>query len=194
MSWATHPPDNDTIWIPPKTLISFYHGFLFVDVDLYIVNNAKKYPVVVFTACSNNKYTESSSCIGWKMVSKRNGGSIATFAEAGIGHGPGGLPFVDSGIGWMEVKVFDELFNTKKLGDVWANCVSGYYNNFDPSLDKIDYQTMLQFSLFGDPTLVIEDGDDPVNVPVNLPVFNDFLLRLNVNFPLLSQLFQLLFN
>ena len=192
-SWATHPPDDGNTWIPPKTIISPYTGFLYVDVDLYMLTNAKKLPVVVFTACSNNKYTESPTCIGWKMLSKKNGGSIATFAEAGIGHGPGGTAFVERCIGWMEVKVFEELYNTKVLGQVWANCVSDYYNTFELELDIEDYKTMLEFSMFGDPTLVIEDGDDPESIPVNIPSFHLRLMEQIIErFPLLERLFTLL--
>ncbi len=191
-SWATHPPDDESTWIPPKTIISPVEGFFNFDVDIYRLTNAKKLPVVVFTACSNNKYTESSKCIGWKMLSK-NGGSIATFAEAGIGHGPGGTAFVERCIGWMEVKVFEELYNTKVLGQVWANCVSDYYNTFELELDLEDYKTMLEFSMLGDPTLVIEDGDDPESIPVNIPSFHlRFMERIIERFPLLERLFTLL--
>ena len=176
-SWATHPFNDEETWIPPKTLISPYTGFLYIDYDIYMVNNAKKLPVIVFTACSNHKYTESPNCIGWRGLSKKNGGGIASFAEAGIGTGPGGTQCVDRYINWMEVKVFEELYNTKILGQVWSNCVADYYNNFELDLNKDDYKTILEFSMFGDPTLAIEDGDDPINIPVNKPLFHGVLQR-----------------
>jgi hypothetical protein len=142
-SWATHPPDDDSIWIPAKTLISPFNGFIYSDYDIYNINNNLKLPVVVFTACSNNKYTISSTCLGWNTVSHEDGGGIACFAESGIGHGPGGTLFVTCCIGWMEVKIFDELYNTKIIGQSWANSVTDYHNTFDPGLDVSDFKTML---------------------------------------------------
>jgi hypothetical protein len=189
-SWATHPPNDEDTWIPPETMISPYSGFLYVDYDLYMINNGQKYPVVVFTACSNNKFTESETCIGWKSVNKKGGGGIAAFAESGIGHGPGRTDFVEHCIGWMEVNVFDELFNTKILGQVWSNCVTEYYNTFELELDKEDYKTMLEFSMFGDPTLIIEDGIDPKIKTIEKPLFNELLLKLMDHFPRLARLLK----
>jgi hypothetical protein len=190
LSWATHPPDDETVWIPPETLISPYTGFLYFEYDLYNINNGKKLPVVVFTACSNNKYTKSSNCIGWKTVSKDDGGGIACFAESGIGHGPGGADFVNYNIGWMEVEIFDQLHNTKELGQSWVNAITNYYNHFDPGLDKADYKTMLEFSMFGDPTTIIQDGDDPKSKPAYRPIISGILERLLDYFPILHQLLQ----
>jgi len=189
-SWATHPPDDASKWIPAKTLISPYNGFVYSDYDIYNINNKAKLPVVVFTACSNNKYTLSSTCIGWKTVSHKDGGGIACFAESGIGHGPGGTLFVTCCIGWMEVKIFDELYNTKIIGQSWANSVTDYHNTFDPGLDRSDFKTMLEFSMFADPTLVIEDGDDPKNLPAAKTVINGLLERILEFVPLLKSFIQ----
>jgi hypothetical protein len=188
VGWSTHPPDDDEVWIPAGTLISPYTGISFADIELYRINNAKKYPVIVFTACSNNKYTMSENCIGWKFVCKSGGGSIATFAEAGIGWFMTNFNIVDRLIGWMEVNVFDELYNTKILGQAWANCVNDYYNTF-PSLDRMDYKTMIEWSMFGDPTLAIENGDDPKIRSVNYP---DFLSRILNRFPIIQQILKLI--
>ena len=188
-SWATHAPNEDKIWIPDKTFFSPYTGWLFVDFDLFFVNNGKKLPVVVYNACSNNKFSESNQCLGWKTLSKRNGGGIASFAASGIGFGAHGTGETERVMGWMEVHVFEELFNTKELGQSWGNCISGYYDNFVGSLNMNDYKTMLEFCMFGDPTLVIEDGDDPVNIPFSRSGFNIFEALLN-QFPRLALLFE----
>jgi len=67
-SWATHAlddgdPETDVPWLPPKTIISPYTGWLYVDYDLFLVANSEKHPVVIFNACSCNKYSESDTCI-----------------------------------------------------------------------------------------------------------------------------------
>jgi len=190
-SWASHPPNEEETWIPPETKRSPYTGFLYIDYDLFLIKNRKKLPVVVFTACSNNKYTMSADCIGWKTLSKKNGGGIATFAEAGIGYGPGGSICVDECIGWMEVKVFEELYNTKVLGQAWANCVSDYYTTFSADMDRYDFQTMVEFSMFGDPTLAIEDGDNPESFPMDIPIFLKFLQQHPHMFPIFRHLLGL---
>ena len=102
-----------------------------------MVNNAKKYPVCVYKACSNNKYTDSDHCFGWKTVSKKNGGGIATFAASGIGYGTTGTDIVKTTTGWMEVKSFEELISNKILGQVWGNAVRDYYNTFELDLDFV---------------------------------------------------------
>ena len=45
--------------------------------------------------------------------------------------------------------------------------------------------------MFGDPTLAIEDGDDPRNIPKNTPLLN-FLENHPNLFPMLRLLLQLL--
>jgi hypothetical protein len=189
-SWASHPPDDDTVWIPAKTTISPYTGFLYSDFDVYFVKNGQKLPVVVFTACSNNKFTLSPTCIGWKVLSKSGGGGIACFAESGIGHGPGGSAFTEYNIGWVEVEIFNQLYNAKELGESWSNTINNYYNHFDPSLDKEDYKTMLEFSMFGDPTTVIDDGDDPKSLPVDRPIINGILERFLEYYPVIQKILQ----
>jgi hypothetical protein len=135
---------------------------------------------------------KSENTIGWKGLTKENGGGIGSFAESGIGHGPGGTAFVTRGIGWMQVKIFEELYNTKELGQAWGNSVTGFYTNFETSLSKEDYKTMLEFSMFGDPTLALEDGDNPKTIPKNIPI-NGLLERVLESFPRLVELLKPIF-
>ncbi len=184
-SFSTHPPKDENHWIPPKTLISGYSGFLYFDFELYLVNNAKKYPVCVYKSCSNSKYTESPKCFSWKTLNKKNGGGIAVFASSGISYGAHGTDIVNRTTGWMEVKTFEELMITKILGQVWGNIITEYFNSF--ILQIKDWKTLLEWSMFGDPTLVIEDG---VN-PMNRASFNsNSFFRYLEQFPILKLIFQ----
>ena len=193
LSWASHLPDgDDDVWIPAETLISPWSGFLHIDVDLYMLTNSKKFPVLVFTACSNNNFMKAANNIGWKMLSKNGGGTIATFAESGIGHGPGGPEFVTVGIGYMEVKAFEYLATTKILGQVWGNCISSYYNTHESSLDKEDYKTMTEFSMFGDPTVAIQNGDDPGPKDFDQPISNGLLNRIFEKLPVITKIISLI--
>lgn len=156
-SWATHTPKDEGTWIPAKTFYSPYTGLLYIDIDR--LSNAKKLPVFIFNACSTSKYSERPNCLSWKVISKSGGGGIASFGASGIGYGSYGTYETERLWGWMEVHLFEELYNTKLLGQVWANALNGYISGFE--LEDIDYKTVTEMAMFGDPTLAIQDGNNP---------------------------------
>jgi hypothetical protein len=156
-SWATHPPNDENTWIPTKTLYSPYNGFMYYDAQFLF--NSKKLPVFVFNACSTSKYSESENCLSWKVLSRSGGGGIASFGASGIGYGSYGTHETERLWGWMEVHIFQELYNTKVLGQVWANALNGYIDSF--FLEDADYKTITEMAMFGDPTLAIQDGNNP---------------------------------
>jgi len=157
VSWATHPPGDDSTWLPKQTLYSPYSGFLYVDANW--VFNVKKLPVVVLNACSCSKFTETPNTLAWSVVKKQYGGAIASYGASGIGYGSHGSSETDRLFGWMEVNLLEGLHEDKVLGLVWGNALSEYASSFD--LDGGDYKTLLEMTLFGDPTLAIEDGPNP---------------------------------
>ena len=182
-SWATHAPEDEDTWLPPKTTLSPYTGWLYVDYDLLMVNNKYKHPVVVFNACSCNKYTESEKCISWKTINGNSGG-IAAFGASGIGYGSGGSHETERVWGWMEVHIFKGIYNDKILGDVWANCLTEYTNNFiSEEPEESDYKTVVEMSMFGDPTLAIEDGKDPKSRSLEKKPTELFIEKLLEVFP-----------
>ena len=183
-SWTTHATQDDATWLPPKTLISPYTGWLYIDYDMYDVNNDYKLPVVVFNACSCNKYTDSKNCIAWKNI-KGPGGGIASFGASGIGYGSYGYYEVERVWGWMEVHIFENIYNDKILGKAWAESLNGYITSFiDDEWDPTDYKTVLEMSMLGDPTLSIEDGKDPKSIDVQKPnISNNFFVKLFNFFP-----------
>ena len=152
--------------------------------------NPKKFPICVYKACSNNKYSDSETCFSWETVNKKNGGGIAAFGASGIGYGATGEDIVARTTGWMEVHTFEELISTKILGQVWGNDVRDYYMNFELNLGHSDWKTLLEWSMFTDPTLAAEDGDDPINIPTIIPEHIGFLQALLERFPRLAALFE----
>ena len=88
-------------------------------------------------------------------------------------------------MGWMEVHVLEEIFLNKILGLAWSNAITNYYNTFSPSLNSGDYKTLTELSMFGDPTLAIEDGDDPKVKSFDIPQFT-ILERVTELFPRLA--------
>jgi hypothetical protein len=192
-AWGTHPPLDEETWVPEETLISPSRYFLTIDFDMYNIKNAKKLPVILFNACSNNKYTATNQCMGWKALSKKGGGGIATFAASGIGYGMAGSQETSRRQGWVEVHVFKELYNIKVLGAVWKKVLTDYVNSFSSlGWGTIDQKTVIETTLIGDPTVVAEDGDDPRSLPVNRPLLILFERILEL-FPGLAKLFDLIF-
>ncbi|MDD3492987.1 MAG: C25 family cysteine peptidase [Candidatus Thermoplasmatota archaeon] len=157
LSWATHAPNDDEVWLPQKTFYSPYSGFLYVDYTWTF--NLKKLPAVVFNACSCSKFSYTPDCISWVTLRKPLGGGIASFGASGIGYGSYGTSETDRLFGWMEVNLFEGMYATKVLGPVWGDAIAEYATSFD--LEEVDYKTLLEMALFGDPTLAIADGTSP---------------------------------
>ena len=186
-SWATHPPNDEETWIPQATLIPYspFAGWCNDDFDKFKIENYAKLPVVFYNACSNNKYSKSDKCLSWATLRYPNGGGIAAFGASGIGYGSQGTNEPERLMGWMEVHVLEEIYLNKILGVAWTNAITNYYNTFSPGLNDGDYKTLTEISMFGDPTLAIEDGDDPKVKTVDLPQF-PILEKLIEIFPRLA--------
>ena len=176
VSWATHPPEDDSRWIPEGLK---YNGWLYYHCDFLF--NSKKYPVVVLNACSTSKFSASESSLSWYFVAKPLGGAIASYGASGIGYGSQGSSETERVMGWMEVHLHEEFYRNGVLGDAWANCITNYTNSFE--MEETDYKTVVELSLFGDPTLALVTGPDPESVNAPLPRFFDFFERLLERFP-----------
>ncbi|MBU0498229.1 MAG: hypothetical protein KKG04_09815 [Candidatus Thermoplasmatota archaeon] len=188
-SWATHAPEDENTWLPAETSLSPYTGWLYIDFDIFNVNNAKKFPVVFHNACSNNKYSKAKQSLSWKVLSKKGGGGIAAFGASGIGYGSYGTHEVERLFGWMEVNTHEQMFTIKNLGEAWSNSITDYYNTFAGTLEDADYKTLLEYSMFADPTIRIENGDHPQIYPHNQPVIN-FLTHVLDYFPRLQAILK----
>lgn len=151
LSWATHPPQDDKQWLPDGRL---YTGFVYVDTEWLI--NFWKLPVVVLNACSCNKFSSSKNCLGWSFVKNEIGGGIASYGASGIGYGSYGTSETERLFGWMEVHLLKKLAMQKTLGETWNECLLEYINSFD--LEEVDYKTIYEMTLIGDPSLAITDG------------------------------------
>ena len=191
-SWATHPTESADIWVPTNTFQSEDDGWVYADFDLYNIKNSRKYPIVFSNACSNNKYHKFENCLSWKTIRHPNGGGVIAFGASGIASAMWGTGITERLFGWMEQHCFDELYKTKNLGQVWSNCVNGYYNTFEGSLSKKDYKTMLEFSMFGDPTLNAQDGDDP-KIRSDRNQFYNIIYHIMFRFPILANIFYITF-
>jgi hypothetical protein len=121
-----------------------------------------------------------------------NGGAIIAFGASGIGFGGQGTDEVKRNFGWMEVNTHEQIYTVKNLGQVWTNCITNYFNEHSPSLKKEDYKTLVEYSMFGDPTINAVNGDEPRLRDYSSDNFSIFEGFCNY-FPMIFRLFEILF-
>jgi len=122
-------------------------------------------------------------------LSKVNGGGIATFSASAVSFTYSGTDASDGRWGWVEIDIFDELYHTKVLGEVWSNVITDYVNSFQSDFEKIDVITVASLAMFGDPTVVVQDGDDPRDRSFNFQLL-DFIQKMPNIFLLINKLLK----
>jgi hypothetical protein len=101
-------------------------------------------------------------CWSWNLVRQKNGGSIATIGNTGLGWGVGGEGSIEGQDGFITSHFF-EVYNTSFLTDpvnctlglVHSQTISLYVQTFEPNNDELDRKTVEQWVLLGDPSLKI---------------------------------------
>ena len=141
MRWATHPPGDFDTWL----------GFDITDVASF--SNNERTPVVILSACETGQF-DKGTCLAWQLVRKSTGGGIATFAAAGLSWGYLG-DYAPSGLsGYMDVLLCKNFKIGSHLGEMWGNSISTYIMTQRLN-DAIQYKTIEEWTLFGDPSLMI---------------------------------------
>ncbi len=179
MSWSTHPPHNESIWITGLQVK-----------DMPKLTNAEKLPVTVCGGCHNGQFNTSllnilkgviqeglkyfqwkfylgewtPECWAWKLMSVKNGGSIATMAYTGLDWFatedwnndtiPDCTQFYS---GYANTQFFKNygVNNKTILGQAHTQTLIDYLNAYPPMLEKLDAKTVQEFVLLGDPSLQI---------------------------------------
>jgi hypothetical protein len=179
MSWSTHPPHNESMWITGLQVK-----------DMPKLTNAEKLPVTVCGGCHNGQFNTSllnilkgviqeglkyfqwkfylgewtPECWAWKLMSVKNGGSIATMAYSGLDWFatedwnndtiPDCTQFYS---GYANTQFFKNygVNKTTILGQTHTQTLIDYLNAYPPMLEKLDAKTVQEFVLLGDPSLQI---------------------------------------
>ncbi|MEM2508845.1 MAG: C25 family cysteine peptidase, partial [Candidatus Thermoplasmatota archaeon] len=98
-------------------------------------------------------------CLSWRIVSKANGGAIASIGNTGLGYGmPGRDCTTGGGDGWITIEFFRQYGEKSKqiLGQAHAGAITEYINSFDMSdFEAGHVKTVQQWILLGDPSLKI---------------------------------------
>ena len=167
-SWGIHYPPDATGWAPSLGRlgkITFYNN-----IYMNFLRNKNKYPVTVVGGCFNGKFDVTlfrdmkSCCWAWQLTRQKNGGSIATIANTGLGtHAKDDSDYnnindyLEAYDGWLELKFF-KLYsedNIHILGRLHQEAITNYLHVFLGNKDEMDIKMVQQWQLFGDPSLVI---------------------------------------
>ena len=179
--WSTHPFENsswiDALWIDemndlknkaelPICVVGGCHNSQF---DVALVNMFKgllKHRLGYFSWIDDEdcfgKLAFLRRCWSWNLVRQKNGGSIATIGNTGLGWGVGGEGSIEGQDGFITSRFF-EVYNTSFLTDpvnctlglVHSQTISLYVQTFEPNNDELDRKTVEQWVLLGDPSLKI---------------------------------------
>lgn len=188
--WSTHPPNSDDeTWIDalknkgmrylrnkeklPITVVGGCHNSQF---DVCLSNLMVGFLNEGFDYFSNDLYYDSggfwkvgwaSECWSWNLVKQRDGGSIATIGNTGLGFGDYGYLCLERNDGWITThffKVYSEesLTGNNTLGQIHSQAITDYINEFGDTWDRQDGKTVEGWALLGDPSLMI-GGYPPIS-------------------------------
>jgi len=166
-TWATHPPDNATIWI---------QGLQLRNIPFLV--NGKKQPICIDgSGCFNSMFNISLRskfpfifgiptpiCWSWALTRKPNGGSIATIGPTAFSYESPDINTGYGGIEWLDIHFFEQYGqkNISILGEAWGKTIASFLDNNPIDWNDISRNgTALvaknaeQWLLMGDPSLRI---------------------------------------
>jgi len=151
------------------------------------LKNEEKLPITVIGGCHNSQFNVSMipaimdglqffiknapklymwtygqpvpECFSWYLIKLKNGGSIATMGNTGLGYGmPGKECTTGGGDSWITIEFFKQYGYEGKdiLGEAHSQALTTYINTFDMTdLEAGHTKTVQQWVLLGDPSLQI---------------------------------------
>jgi len=154
--WMTHPHKNSSIALPGP------NGH-YLNTDVSNLNNGEKLPIVILFACSNCDYN-IPPCFGWSFLSNPNGGGIGSFGSTATAIAYAGNMVHRGLFGKItyDTLVAYRLEGARTLGDMWSYAVTKYIPKISFDMDML---TLVEFQLFGDPTLVVASESTPPDKP-----------------------------
>ena len=180
--WSTHPFEDsenwtDGLWVDemdnlrnkgklPICVVGGCHNSQFDVALANMINGILKFRLKYFT------WMMDENCFGkmawlrrgwsWNLVKQRNGGSIATIGNTGLGWGVGGVGCIEGQDGFITTRFFETYNKTVltdpencSLGHVHSQTISLYIQLFEPNNDELDRKTVEEWVLLGDPSLKI---------------------------------------
>jgi hypothetical protein len=156
--WATHPHLNDGKWLPAP--FGQYHS-----INIEQLTNGDKLPVVVTGACSVSKFSKDKTCFSWTFLSTNGGGGIGSFGATGLGYAYISTYVISGLVEGMAIETFSQYDEGAiTLGEMWTRALNGYMGSHNINGGG-EYKTVLEWELFGDPTLSLRDQSTPPEKP-----------------------------
>jgi hypothetical protein len=178
--WSTHPQGDPDTWIDglytfemrrlrnknklPVCIVGGCHNSQF-DVTLFnmilgVRTNGLRYFLWDVGIDCFAKYAWFPRCWSWNLIRQRNGGSIATISNTGLGWTIGGPNCINYLDGYITTHFFQVYANLSKqgkdtLGMTHGKTITNYITRFSPNEDEQDRKTVEQWTLLGDPSLKI---------------------------------------
>ncbi len=170
--WATHPEDEGGTWVPTPS------GY-FLNDHIESLTNGNKLPIVAVEACSTAKFNKDDRTFNYAFLRNPNGGGIGTFGATGLGWGYVGTGIIQGLIGKMGLDTFRayRYDGALTLGEMWLEALERYIKS---GMDAIDFKTVEEWQMFGDPTLQIsEESNAPLkpstpNGPISGKIGNTY--------------------
>jgi hypothetical protein len=182
--WSTHPPKNESVWITglainnmshlsngaklPICVSGSCHNGQFNTSVLNFIKGILQDGLQYFSwngTLGRFWYKEwTPECWAWKLMSVKNGGSIATMAYTGLDWFAEGdynndtIPDCTQFFsGYMNMQFFKNygVNNITILGQAHTQALIDYLNAYPPMQEKLDCKTVQEFVLLGDPSLQI---------------------------------------
>lgn len=184
--FSTHPPNSEEdVWVDfyntdmlflnnqeklPICIVGGCHNSQFDVTNLNLITGFLKERSKYFEEPGSDydeggfwKAEWASRCWSWNLVVQKNGGSIATIGNTGLGYTLSGQYLIESGLtgdSWITTHFFEVYHNlslegNNTLGQIHAKTVTDYIERFDPWEDMTDGKTVQQWALLGDPSLKI---------------------------------------
>jgi len=140
------------------------------------ISNGEKQPIVVIGGCHNSQFNitlqnilsygfsyayghgiHAPKCWSWWLMSKEDGGAIATMGNTGLGMGIGGFDYPNGLDGWLLPRFFYNYGQLGRhyVGEAHSAAIGDYVNEFNINTGDADRQMVEQWILLGDPSLMI---------------------------------------
>ena len=142
--WATHPHESNQ-WIPIGSYSNSHVDSL---------TNQEMLPIIVSDACYHSTYDVAADCFGWNFITNPNGGAIGFLGSTDIDVSHPGEAIITKGIEKLCIEMSHNYMNgDTTLGELWGHGITTYLDTAE--MDEMDYITIEEFQLFGDPSLII---------------------------------------
>jgi len=177
MGYSTHPPYDESTWIDglavqdmrqlsndgkyPVCIIGGCHNGQF---NVSLLNLLKIYEGYEHWYSYIYKGEMSPECWAWWITRVAGGGAVATLGYTGLdwfATGDGnedGIPDCTQYLsGFMHVNFFREYGENglRVLGELHGATITDYLNAFFPTSERLDYKTVEEWALLGDPSLMV---------------------------------------